>query len=183
MDGRVARRWHGDRRDIDARTARRTHSGSARATRRPTSAVRREARSSRPRSTGIDPPSRRMARDGRYRLAAGRPGKCLHTASRAGASIEFAFNGRAVALVAPKGTSAAARPGLRGWCIRLDGQPESGDRPVAGRGLRAFLATTASHTVKLVVDGTAGHPRVDVDGSSSSARALARRSRGGQLPR
>jgi hypothetical protein len=94
----------------------------------------------------------------------GATGKTFHSTTTAGAWMTFAFHGRAVALVAPRG---ASRGSVR---IYVDGVYDSTvslHRAKAKSQIVVFSrswTTKAAHTVKLVAVGTAGHARVDVDG-------------------
>jgi subtilisin family serine protease len=84
-------------------------------------------------------------------------------ARRAGASVTFRFTGRAFAVVAPKGPSRGA------FKLYVDGVlVGTVDLHRSKTLARVLVATrtwssTAAHTVKLVVIGTSGHPRIDVD--------------------
>ena len=84
-------------------------------------------------------------------------------AKAAGASATYAFTGRSVALVAAKG---AGRGSVR---VYLDGKlvatVSTHATATAYRSLvwQKTFAASGKHTVKLVVVGTAGHPRVDLD--------------------
>lgn len=94
----------------------------------------------------------------------GATGKKLHSSTTAGSWMSFAFQGRAVALVAPRG---ASRGSVR---VYVDGVYDSTvnlHRAKAQSQVVVFSrswSAKAPHTVKLVVVGTAGHARVDVDG-------------------
>ncbi len=88
----------------------------------------------------------------------------LHTASRAGASMTFGFTGRSINLVAPKG------PRRGSFNVYLDGayvqtvslrSSSTSSRIVV---VVAAFSANAAHTMKIVVIGTPGHPRVDLDG-------------------
>lgn len=78
--------------------------------------------------------------------------------------MSFSFTGRSVALVSPKGTS---RGSVK---VYVDGAYVSTvdlHRSSAISKVIVFSrswSTKARHTVRLVVLGTSGHPRVDVDG-------------------
>jgi subtilisin family serine protease len=85
------------------------------------------------------------------------------SATRRGATATFTFTGRAFAVVAPKSRS-------RGKVkVYVDGVLKATVNLYRSRGLAKVLVATGSwatagpHTVKLVVAGTRGHPRVDVD--------------------
>lgn len=94
----------------------------------------------------------------------GATGKVLHTATKAGSWMTFRFTGRSVAYVAPK---SASRGSVK---VYVDGayvKTVSLYRSSAISRIAVFSTSWPSkgtHTVKLVVVGTAGHPRVDVDG-------------------
>jgi hypothetical protein len=84
-------------------------------------------------------------------------------ASRAGASVSFRFTGRAVAVIAPMGrTRGSAKVYLDGVYSSTISLHRSSS---AARVVVVSRAWSASgvHTIKLVVAGTARHPRVDVD--------------------
>ena len=84
-------------------------------------------------------------------------------ATGSGASATFRFTGRAFALIAPKGpTRGSARLYVDGVYISTVNLYRSTSLPrivVAGRS----WSTSAAHTVRLVVVGTAPHPRFDID--------------------
>ena len=84
-------------------------------------------------------------------------------ATRAGASVSFRFTGRAVALIAPKGpTRGSARiyvDNVYAGVISLRRSSTANKVVVFARS----WPTTGAHTVKLVVLGTSGHPRIDID--------------------
>jgi subtilisin family serine protease len=84
-------------------------------------------------------------------------------ATRSGAAATFRFTGRGFALIAPKGpTRGSARLYVDGVYISTVSLNRSSTSPrvvVAGRS----WSTSAAHSVKLVVVGTARHPRFDID--------------------
>jgi hypothetical protein len=90
-------------------------------------------------------------------------GGTVKYATAPGASLTYTFSGRAIALVTTLRSTAGA---VEVW---IDGvlastvdtyAPATSYRQVAfGRGWSSY----GSHTIKLVVVGTAGHPRVDLD--------------------
>lgn len=96
--------------------------------------------------------------------SAGATGGTLHRASKRGASMTFTFTGRAVGLVAPKG---ASRGKVK---VYVDGSYVSTVNLYRSSAISKVVVfsrswtTSASHRIRLVVVGTAGHPRVDVDG-------------------
>ena len=100
----------------------------------------------------------------RRTASSGATGKVLHTATKAGASMTFRFSGRSVAYVAPKGTS---RGSVK---VYVDGAYVKTVSLYRASAISRVVVysrswpTKGTHTVKLVVVGTAGHPRVDVDG-------------------
>jgi hypothetical protein len=95
--------------------------------------------------------------------SSGATGKVLHTSSKAGAWMTFTFTGRSVAWVAPKG---ASRGSVN---IYVDGayvKSVSLYRASALSRVTMFSMSwpeSGAHTVKIVVAGTPGHPRVDID--------------------
>jgi hypothetical protein len=84
-------------------------------------------------------------------------------ATRAGATAHLTFTGRSVALVVPKGPHrGAARIWVDGMYVgtySLYASSFQARRIVWSRG----WAASGTHAVAIVVVGTAGHPRVDVD--------------------
>jgi len=84
-------------------------------------------------------------------------------ATRRGASVTFRFTGRAFAIVSPKGTSrGSAKLYVDGHYVSTVNLHRSTWIPRIVVAARSW-SSTGSHTVKLVVSGTVGHPRVDVD--------------------
>ena len=85
-------------------------------------------------------------------------------ATRAGASVSFRFTGRAVAVVAPKGSTRGSVKvyvdGVYAGAVSLYRSASVSRVVVFGKSWTA----SGTHTVKLVVVGTAGRPRVDIDG-------------------
>jgi len=94
----------------------------------------------------------------------GATGGSMHSTTKAGATMTFAFTGRSVGLIAPQSASRGAVK------VYVDGALDSTVslyRATVRSQVIVFARswpTKAAHTVKLVVVGTAGHPRVDVDG-------------------
>ena len=84
-------------------------------------------------------------------------------ATRAGAAVSFRFTGRAVAVIAPKGaTRGSARvyvDNVYAGAISLYRSSTLNRVVVFGRS----WTSSGTHTVKLVLVGTAGRPRVDID--------------------
>lgn len=94
----------------------------------------------------------------------GATGKRLHSTTTAGSWMTFAFHGRAVGLVSPRG---ASRGSVRVYVDGVYVSTVSLHRAKAQSQVVVFSrswSAKAPHTVKLVVVGTAGHARVDVDG-------------------
>ena len=84
-------------------------------------------------------------------------------ATRPGASISFRFTGRAVAVIAPKGTSrGSARLYVDGVYSSTISLYRTSLAPRVVVAARAW-STSGVHTIKLVVVGTARHPRVEID--------------------
>jgi subtilisin family serine protease len=89
----------------------------------------------------------------------------LRTSSRAGSSVEFAFVGRAIGIVAPKGNTRASVK------VYVDGvytQTVSLYRSTTQSRVVVFAKsweTTGPHRVKLVTASTSGRTRVDIDGA------------------
>ena len=91
-------------------------------------------------------------------------GGTAHLSTAAGASATFRFRGRQVAWVASVGpTRGKARVYVDGHFARTVNlhAATSGARRIV---LTRSWATTGDHVLRIVVAGTAGHPRVDVDG-------------------
>jgi hypothetical protein len=84
-------------------------------------------------------------------------------ATKAGASVSYRFTGRAVAIVAPKGPT---RGSIR---VYVDGAYLGAVSTYRSSGQSRMLVfakhwtTSATRTIKVVVVGTAGHPRFDLD--------------------
>jgi subtilisin family serine protease len=84
-------------------------------------------------------------------------------ATKAGASVSYTFTGRAIAVVAPKG------PTRGSFRVYVDGAYAGVFSTYRSSGQSRMVVfakhwtTSASHTVKVVVVGTAGHPRFDLD--------------------
>ncbi len=102
---------------------------------------------------------------GRWRLARSSTasGHTTHFAKARGASIRRTFTGRAVAIVAPRGPHRGAAQvwvdGVHVRTIHLHASSLHARRVVFARSWHG----SAAHTIRLVVLGTAHHPRVDLD--------------------
>ena len=84
-------------------------------------------------------------------------------ATRRGATLTFRFTGRAVALIAPMGpTRGSAKLYVDGAYVSTISLHRSRSVPRIVVAARSWTSSGA-HTVKLVVNGTARHPRFDVD--------------------
>ena len=84
-------------------------------------------------------------------------------ATRAGASVSFRFIGRAVAVIAPKGST---RGSAKVYVDNVYAGTISLYRSATVNRVVVFgktWTTSGTHTVKLVLVGTAGRPRVDID--------------------
>ena len=78
--------------------------------------------------------------------------------------MTFRFTGRAFAIVAPKGpTRGSFKLYVDGVLVGTVDLHRSSSRSPASSSRRRPGASSAAHEVKLVVVGTKGHPRVDVD--------------------
>lgn len=92
-------------------------------------------------------------------------GGALRFASTAGSSVTFSFTGRNVAWVAPKdSTRGQAQVFIDGATtaaatVNLNSSTALSRQVVYTKS----WTTSAAHTLKIVVSGTSGHPRVDVD--------------------
>jgi Subtilisin-like serine proteases len=99
----------------------------------------------------------------RSTVAASASGRRMRYATTAGAWVKFRFIGRAVAVVAPKGrTRGSANVYVDGAYIgrvSLYRSTTVARSVVFGRS----WTTPGTHTVKLVLVGTVGHPRFDID--------------------
>ncbi len=97
-----------------------------------------------------------------YRSSVMSGGSTLYARSK-GRAVSLPFTGRAIALVAPTGPSrGTARIWIDGTLvtsINLHTSVLQARRIVYARS----WTTSRSHTIRVVVAGTAGHPRVDVD--------------------
>ena len=87
----------------------------------------------------------------------------LHTSTRAGASVEFKTTARAMAIVGRKGpTSGRAKVYVDGAYVKtIDFYRSSAQSKVVV--FSTSWSTNGYHRMKLVVLGTSGRPRVDVD--------------------
>jgi subtilisin family serine protease len=84
-------------------------------------------------------------------------------AGTGGKSVSHTFTGRAISLVMPKGpTRGSARIYLDGRLVATISTYSSSFSARRIVWSRAF-ATSATHTIRVVVAGTAGHPRIDLD--------------------
>ncbi|HEX6868506.1 MAG TPA: S8 family peptidase, partial [Candidatus Limnocylindrales bacterium] len=84
-------------------------------------------------------------------------------ATTRGASFTFRFTGRAVAVVAPKGTSRGSAKlyvdGVYKGTVNFHRSSWTPRNVVVARS----WTTAGTHSIKLVALGTAGHPRIDID--------------------
>jgi large repetitive protein len=100
----------------------------------------------------------------RQRLASGFLGGAVRMARTAGARATFAFTGRQVAWIAARGpTRGSARVLIDGSRVGLVGLHSDSVRFRKAVFVSAWM-TSGSHRIRVRVSGTAGHPRVDVDG-------------------
>ncbi len=84
-------------------------------------------------------------------------------ATRRGAAVTFRFTGRAFAVIAPKGSSrGSAKLYVDGHYVSTISLHRSTTAPRVVVAARSWSGS-AAHTVKLVVVGTAHHPRFDID--------------------
>ena len=84
-------------------------------------------------------------------------------ATKAGAWVQFSFTGRAVAVIAPKG---ASRGSFKAYVDGTYVGTVSAYRSSSQSRMVLFAqnwSTSGSHKVKLVLTGTSGHPRFDID--------------------
>ena len=97
------------------------------------------------------------------RTSSSASGGSTRYATKAGAWVQFSFTGRAVAVVAPKGASRGSFKAYVDGDVRRDRErlPE-----LVAVEIVLFArnwGTSGSHKVKLVLTGTSGHPRFDID--------------------
>ena len=84
-------------------------------------------------------------------------------ATKAGAWVQYTFTGRALAVVAPKGSS---RGSVKAYVDGVYVGTISAYRSSSQSKIVLFArnwGSSGSHKVKLVLTGTAGHPRFDID--------------------
>jgi hypothetical protein len=84
-------------------------------------------------------------------------------ATKAGAWVQFSFTGRAVAVIAPKG---ASRGSVKAYVDGTYVGTVSAYRSSSQSRMVLFAqnwSSSGSHKVKLILTGTAGHPRFDID--------------------
>jgi subtilisin family serine protease len=97
------------------------------------------------------------------RLSSSASGGSTRYATKANAWVQFTFTGRAVAVIAPKGTS---RGSVRVYIDGTSVGTVSAYRSSAQSRMVLFarkFSSTGSHRIRLVVLGTRGHPRFDID--------------------
>ena len=108
----------------------------------------------------------------RKRSAAGFLDGTLRMARAAGSRATFTFSGKQVAWIAVRGpTRGAARIALDGSRVGFVGLRSSTVRLRRAVFVSAWLAN-GSHRISIRVSGTAGHPRVDLDGFVIVERAI-----------
>jgi len=87
----------------------------------------------------------------------------LHSSTRAGASVTFGTTARAIAVVGRLGpTEGAAKVYVDGVFVRTVDFPRSTSQSKVVV-FNTSWSANGPHSVKVVVVGTAGHPRVDID--------------------
>jgi hypothetical protein len=97
------------------------------------------------------------------RASSSASGGSTRYAMKAGAWVQFSFTGRAVAVVAPKG---ASRGSVKAYVDGTYVATVSAYRSSSQSRMVLFArnwSTSGSHKVKLVLTGTSGHPRFDID--------------------
>ena len=97
------------------------------------------------------------------RTSSSASGGSTRYATKAGAWVQFSFTGRAVAVVAPKG---ASRGSFKAYVDGVYVGTVSAYRSSSQSKIVLFArnwGTSGSHKVKLVLSGTSGHPRFDID--------------------
>ncbi len=107
----------------------------------------------------------------RKRSASGYLGGAVRMARAAGARATFSFSGKQVAWIAVRGPArGSARVAIDGSRVGLVGLHSSTVRFRKAVFVSAWMAS-GSHRISIRVSGTAGHPRVDVDGFAIVERA------------
>jgi hypothetical protein len=102
---------------------------------------------------------------GRWKRTAlnGASGGATRYATKAGSSVSTTLVARSMAIVAPRskarGSATITIDGGSPIVVKLNASPTGGRRVV----FAATWPTAGKHTVKVVVKGAAGHPRVDLD--------------------
>ena len=97
------------------------------------------------------------------RTSSSASGGSTRYATKAGAWVQFSFTGRAVAVVAPKG---ASRGSFKAYVDGTYIATVSAYRSSSQSRMVLFArnwSSSGSHKVKLVLTGTPGHPRFDID--------------------
>jgi subtilisin family serine protease len=106
----------------------------------------------------------RFSASWRISTAAGASGGRTLFATRKGAAVTYTFTGRAVAVVAPKGPTRGSVDvyvdGVKVKTVNLY-RASTAHRLVIHE---SHWATSGKHSIRLVVVGTKGRPRVDIDG-------------------
>ncbi|HEU0194313.1 MAG TPA: hypothetical protein VFQ71_08945 [Gaiellales bacterium] len=101
---------------------------------------------------------------------AGSWGGHVKSSTHAGASVRLRFTGRRIWWIAPEGTTeGSARVFIDGHLVTTVDLHLGFDVPRTTAWVHAFSAV-GTHTVKIVVVGTAGHPKVSVDAFAVSQR-------------
>jgi subtilisin family serine protease len=97
------------------------------------------------------------------RASSSASGGSTRYATKAGAWVQFSFTGRAVAVIAPKGASrGTVKVYVDGAYVATASAYRSSSQSKIVLLARNW-STSGSHKVKLVLTGTAGHPRFDID--------------------
>jgi len=97
------------------------------------------------------------------RTSSSASGGSTRYATKSGAWVQFSFTGRAVALIAPKGASrGSAKVYVDGTYVGTTSAYRSSSQSKIVLFARNWGAS-GSHKVKLVLTGTSGHPRFDID--------------------
>ena len=97
------------------------------------------------------------------RLSSSASGGSTRYATKANAWVQFSFTGRAVAVIAPKGASrGSVRVYIDGTSVGTVSAYRSSSQSRIVLFARKF-SSTGSHRIRLVLLGTSGHPRFDID--------------------
>jgi subtilisin family serine protease len=101
------------------------------------------------------------------RTSSSASGGSTRSATAAGAWVQFSFTGRAVAVIGPKGsTRGSVKAYVDGTYVGSFSEYRSSSQSKIVLFARTW-GSNGSHKVKLVLRGTSGHPRFDIDAFAS----------------